>query len=331
MTKKSSKTSKTKWKVKTMNEDEGYYSNMTLSEAREALERNLERGTHCPCCQQYARNYKRKLNSGMARSLIHIYNWYTQQKTRKPFLHVKDYLRENALHNSHDWTLLKYWDLLELKKEEREDGSSRNGYYRITQKGILFVEGKIKVWDHIYIYNNEVQGFSQDTLTIKQALGNKFDYAELMGYKTFAGDTIIDAWLRSGMQFTQVEDGWYECSSDSGEKYRCHPYTAKCTCPAHKYGTKIMCKHLEELYRRLKTMQGIDNLDESKIQRSEPQKKECTHRDEYGNLTYEKEDDRCDTDRGTYGSVWYACTQCDEDITELVDDEKEVKNNEDRD
>ena len=48
----------------------------------------------------------------------------------------------------------------------------------------------------------------------------------------------------------------------------------------------------------------------------------CNHRDKYGNLTYEKEDDRCLTDRGTYGSLWYACTQCSEDISELVDSEE---------
>ena len=45
----------------------------------------------------------------------------------------------------------------------------------------------------------------------------------------------------------------------------------------------------------------------------------CNHQDQNGNYTYEKEDDRCTTDRGTIGGIWYRCTQCDEDITEEIE------------
>lgn len=50
----------------------------------------------------------------------------------------------------------------------------------------------------------------------------------------------------------------------------------------------------------------------------------CDHLDSDGNLTFEKEDDRCDTDRGTYGSIWARCTQCDADISDEVLNAKEV-------
>jgi len=54
---------------------------------------------------------------------------------------------------------------------------------------------------------------------------------------------------------------------------------------------------------------------------SEP---ECDHRNEFGSLTFEKEDERCSTDRGTFGSIVCICTQCGQDIGELVDSEKEA-------
>ena len=48
------------------------------------------------------------------------------------------------------------------------------------------------------------------------------------------------------------------------------------------------------------------------------QKKKCTHKDEFDNWTYEKQDDTCHTDRGTYGLIWFSCTQCDADISEEI-------------
>jgi hypothetical protein len=53
---------------------------------------------------------------------------------------------------------------------------------------------------------------------------------------------------------------------------------------------------------------------------------QCEHRDKLGNLTFDKEDDRVTTDRGTFGSVWYCCRLCGDDITEIVIE----KDNEDR-
>lgn len=44
----------------------------------------------------------------------------------------------------------------------------------------------------------------------------------------------------------------------------------------------------------------------------------CDHKNKYGNWDYETHDDRCSTDRGTFGEVWLECNNCGEDITELV-------------
>jgi hypothetical protein len=151
---------------------------MTLSDAREELYSELGKGTICPCCNQFSKEYNRKLNSGMARTLIHIYK--SSESKKGEWLHVKDYLRRKEYLNSHDWTLLKFWGLIEPKIEEREDGSNRNGFYKITINGIDFVNNILKVKSHIRIYNGECLGLSGDLISIKQALNNKFDYEKLM-------------------------------------------------------------------------------------------------------------------------------------------------------
>lgn len=162
---------------------------LTLKQAVKTLEQELEKGTQCPCCRQFAKKYKRKLNSGMARILIHIYKRNKKQIT---FFHVNQHIRKKILQNSHDWPLLRYWGLIEPKIKEREDGSNRNGYYRITKKGKLFVERKITVPKHILMYNNKLQGFTQEITTIKESLGSKFLYSELMGKEIVPVNSTLD-------------------------------------------------------------------------------------------------------------------------------------------
>jgi hypothetical protein len=147
----------------------------TIKEGKIFLKNNINKGVNCPCCSQRVQLYKRKLNSGMAYTLIAINNHSND------YFHVKDMLREKGLHNGHDWTLLKFWGFIKKEDEIREDGSPNNGNYKITDKGIDFVLGRIKTYKHIMLYNKKCYGFSKETTTITEALGNKFNYNELMG------------------------------------------------------------------------------------------------------------------------------------------------------
>lgn len=133
-------------------------------------------GYRCPCCGQFVKEYARKLNSSMARVLILIY-----QSGNFEYLHVEDFLKKlNRGDLRADFHKLRYWGLLKKKIENREDGSARNGFYKISPLGIMFVEGKLTVNEKILIFNNEFKGFTGNQINIHQALGNKFSYKELM-------------------------------------------------------------------------------------------------------------------------------------------------------
>lgn len=67
-------------------------------------------------------------------------------------------------------------------EEVREDGSPRSGFHRITQRGRDFAHGRVVVPKYVHVYNGEyVNVFSDETISIEQALGEAFDYRELMG------------------------------------------------------------------------------------------------------------------------------------------------------
>ena len=147
----------------------------TLDEAKMFILINREKGIKCPCCNQFVKLYKRKLNSGMAITLIRMYN-----HNKFGWISVKDFLRRYSLKNNHDWTLLRHWTLIEEKPENPEHGGKTNGVWRLTDLGRRFVERKINVMERLLIYNNTFMGFEGTRININYALGDKFDYDELM-------------------------------------------------------------------------------------------------------------------------------------------------------
>lgn len=64
---------------------------------------------------------------------------------------------------------------------EREDGSKRVGFYRITERGIAFIEGLVTIEKYAYVYNNECLMMDAETkVHIGDAAGKGFDFREIL-------------------------------------------------------------------------------------------------------------------------------------------------------
>ena len=133
-------------------------------------------GVHCPCCGQMAKVYARHIDSGMARSLILMW-----RAARFDWQHIPTTVGPTR---SRQEGKLAYWDLItEAGDITREDGG-RAGWWRVTQKGETFVRGKLWVPYTAYVYSgkkDKVLRIEGKPWGIKDALGKKFDYEELMG------------------------------------------------------------------------------------------------------------------------------------------------------
>lgn len=141
----------------------------TIEAGKRWLLSRLDDGDHCPLCGQHAKMYKRKINAGMARSLIHMY-----RSAGTGWIHVK--LIGAA---SREEGKLAYWGLVEEQKGSGLHGG-RAGYWRVTDKGRAFLQGQLTVPKYAKVYDGKVRGFEGDPVTIKDALGTKFDYNDLM-------------------------------------------------------------------------------------------------------------------------------------------------------
>lgn len=134
-----------------------------------------DKGYYCRDCGSFVKRYTRTFNSNMALALICLY-----KNKGSGFVHLEKLLAINGYQRCGDASYLRHYGLIEAMDKEREDGSKRNGFYQITDKGIAFVKGGVYVQQNFLIFHNRCEGFRGAHITIREALGKKFNYNELM-------------------------------------------------------------------------------------------------------------------------------------------------------
>ncbi len=154
----------------------------TVAQAKVWLREHTKKGAECPCCRQRVQFYRRTLTSAMAHALIVIERHF---RTNQDWLHVPKHLTAVGAKEASrggDYAKLRDWDLIEPRPGERDDSSTRTGFWKITSKGVAFVRGEIRVPKIIEIYNQHPTGndVGPGTISIQEALGTDFDYAKLM-------------------------------------------------------------------------------------------------------------------------------------------------------
>lgn len=142
---------------------------MTLAEAKAWMLEHVEEGADCLLCAQFAKVYKRKIHRTMARDLIRMWRHAGRQWFRLPDVAPNG---DNAK--------FQYWGLIEPGGGVREDGSDRTGWWRFTEAGQDWVLGWTTVPKYARIYNGNCLGLVGDQVGIREALGNRFNYDELM-------------------------------------------------------------------------------------------------------------------------------------------------------
>ena len=136
-------------------------------------------GEKCPTCGQLAKEYKRKLYSSMALALIYLCKIYRQ---KNDWVHVNDVTKKTLRHNvslGGDMAKLEHWRLIH-QKLNADTKKRTSGLWKPTEEGIAFALCGEKVMSHVKFYNGDSNGFSGRMIDITEALGERFDYQELM-------------------------------------------------------------------------------------------------------------------------------------------------------
>lgn len=144
----------------------------TVVEARRWLREHDEEGAICPCCTQLVRVYRRRIHATMASRLIRFYRRYGLDYGSLPKLTLGG--------AESDFGKLRYWDLIEEADLERQDGG-RAGWWRVTVAGEWWVQGLSRIPLHALIYDSRLLRLEGRRIGVVEALGKRFNYAELMG------------------------------------------------------------------------------------------------------------------------------------------------------
>lgn len=146
---------------------------ISLGDARKWLRECVDDGAKCPVCTQFAKVYRRKVNSSMAYGLIVMYRVHGLQWGHAPST-------EHVARLGGELARLRLWGLVQEQTAVRDDGG-RAGWWRVTMKGEQFIRNEILIPKYVRIYDGRV--LSRDTdqmVSIIDALGTRFDYRELM-------------------------------------------------------------------------------------------------------------------------------------------------------
>lgn len=142
-----------------------------LGDAKQWLRERVEDGAECPCCTQFAKVYRRKINSGMARALIS--QWCA---AGQDLVHTKALW----LPFSKEAAQLQWWGLIAQDETPRDDGG-QSGWWRITDLGAGFVRRRVEVPKYAHVYDGRLLRLdTSQTVSITDCLGTRFNYEELM-------------------------------------------------------------------------------------------------------------------------------------------------------
>lgn len=133
-------------------------------------------GLTCPCCDQFAKVYRRAVNATMAWQLIRLRNLNKTQE----WVHVRDLVPPGQA-GTGDFPKMRYWGLIEECPEGANEDKKSGGLWRITAEGELYVDRSLHIRKYVLVYNSEPLGFDGEHVDIKNALGEKFSYSKLMG------------------------------------------------------------------------------------------------------------------------------------------------------
>lgn len=143
----------------------------TLAEVRAWLAERREAGCECPACGQRVQLYRRHISGAMARNLILAHR-----------RHGTGWFEVGAVIDGHpgDFAKLRYWRLIEPRPGVRDDGSHRTGWWRLTPLGTGFVADTARVPRSALIYNGVCEALADEPVGIRDVLGSRFRYDDLM-------------------------------------------------------------------------------------------------------------------------------------------------------
>lgn len=163
----------------------------TLKKLRADVKSGRVEGCTCPVCTLYVKEYERGITKCAVMTLWRVKEWYdlNDPSLKTLWMHVeneinslpKDKRPSKSRGASGDFGKLRFFGLIE-KMPNDDPKKKSSGRWRITQKGVDFLNGDVKVYEYIRMFKGKYIGSSPNMVDVQFCLGKHFSYADLMGW-----------------------------------------------------------------------------------------------------------------------------------------------------
>jgi hypothetical protein len=132
-------------------------------------------GGHCPCCDKWGKISPFTITETHALALL----WLSKAPCDSDGWVDVPPIAPAWMLRGKNYTTMAKWGLIE--QGGHDDTSKRSdGFWRVTAKGLHFLCGTTTVPRKAFIYNNKVQGWSDECVSFRDCFGRHFDYADVM-------------------------------------------------------------------------------------------------------------------------------------------------------
>lgn len=143
-------------------------------------------GIVCPACTKLAKVYRRSISASVVSYLQKMIQ--THALTGEEWLYITGKKKEAGVPGyikapaGGDYAKLRWWNLIEQMDMKRDDGSPRNGRWKVTAEGLRFARGEIRVPRYIWEYNNKPIEEQPDSklVFIHEIKGVEFDFQSIL-------------------------------------------------------------------------------------------------------------------------------------------------------
>ncbi len=164
----------------------------TVGEAKRYVADNARRGCVCPVTGRHSQAFRRKMYRSVAECLTGlVHSWHATQD----WVHVGNIMVPRYDSQSKRLTMVEattsaktrggdlakavHWGLA-VQRENDDSKKRTSGLWMPTQTGVDFISGKNTIPSHVFLFNNLCLGWTREYVSITDALGFPFNYAELM-------------------------------------------------------------------------------------------------------------------------------------------------------
>lgn len=135
----------------------------------------------CPLCNQSVHINKDKQTDSSTINLLNLY-YLTKKYPQTEYFNSSRFCK--GRNGAGRFAALRYHNIIieeKINKENTNEGQKKNsGMWKLTEKGIQYCEGNIKIPKYVLTYNRKFIGTSGELMGIEEFLKEPFHYKEVM-------------------------------------------------------------------------------------------------------------------------------------------------------